>query len=138
MKTRVPAISQSHPNCIAFTLIEAMFVVATLAMIGGAIATLYMTGIRAVDSQADGMLVQSRLRSEMEEMIAKPFDQLSGSSSSNVVIKGKSYTLTRTVSPIDLDGDSTPEPTAREVRVALEGQTLMTIIVDHEGGMGKL
>ncbi len=58
-----------------------------------------------------------------------------------VIVNGQDYTLTWTVVNVDLDGDLTPEPNAKQVTVSVTevpGRSLTTIIVDHEGRVGKI
>ena len=124
-----------------FTLVEALLAIATLSLMAAAISGLYMSGARSLDVQADDMLLQSHLRSRMEELVASDFGTLSdGTNVVTVVAQGQTntHTITWSATPMDLDGDNTPEPNAKQVTVSLEGQSLTILLVDHEGRLGKL
>jgi hypothetical protein len=56
-------------------------------------------------------------------------------------VNGRDYNITWTVIFADLNGDSTPESNAKQVTVALNGppnRSLTTILVDHQGLVGKI
>jgi hypothetical protein len=132
MKT---AISQQ-----GFSLMEAVLAVAFLGLIAAAVSAAHVSGLDSLDEQADRMLLDSRLRSRMEVLIGTTFSSLS-SGSEVVTVNGASYTITWTVTLADLNGDSTPEATAKQVIVSvsgLPGRSLTTLIVDHQGNVGKL
>jgi prepilin-type N-terminal cleavage/methylation domain-containing protein len=123
-----------------FTLIEAMLSVALLALVAVGISGPYISGFQALDVQADRMLLDSTLRSRMEELVGTDFGSLSAGSE-GVTVNGKNYTIAWTVGNVDLDGDLTPEPSARQVTVSvteLPDRSLTTIRVDNEGRTGKI
>jgi hypothetical protein len=123
-----------------FTLLEAMLSVALLALVAVGISAPYISGFQALDMQADRMPLDSSLRSRMELLVGTDFVSLSDGSEV-VVANGKNYTLTWTVANIDLDGDATPESTARQVTVSiteLPDRSLTTILVDNQGLVGKI
>ena len=123
-----------------FTLIEALLSVALLALVAGTIAAPYITGLQSLDSQNDLMLFDSVLRSRMEALISTDFSALSAGSEV-VTVNGQSYTINWNVVPVDLDGDSSPEPTAKQVTVFIAGvpdRSLTTIMVDNEASVGKI
>ena len=123
-----------------FTLIEAMLSVALLALVAVGISALYISGFQALDVQADRMLLDSRLRSRMEVLVGTEFGSLSAGSE-GVTVNGKNYTIAWTVGNVDLDGDATPESTAKQVTVAvteLPDRSLTTILVDNQGKVGKI
>jgi prepilin-type N-terminal cleavage/methylation domain-containing protein len=135
VKTFSPITSPS-----GFTLIEAMLSIALLALVAVGISAPYISGFQSLDVQADRMLLDSQLRSRMEVLVSTDFDSLSAGSEV-VTVRGQTYTLTWTVANVDLDGDLTPEPTARQIIVAiaeLPERSLVTIVVDHEGRVGKI
>jgi len=135
VKTFSPITSPS-----GFTLIEAMLSIALLALVAVGISAPYISGFQSLDVQADRMLLDSLLRSRMEVLISTEFGAL-GNGSEGVTVRGQSYTLTWTVANVDLDGDLTPEPTARQITVSiaeLPERSLVTIVVDHEGRVGKI
>jgi len=124
-----------------FTLIEAMIAVALLAIVAVGISAPYISGFQALDVQAESMLLDSRLRSKMEELVGTSFVSLSSGSDDPFTINGQSFTITWTVVPVDLDGDTNPEPTAVKVTVSVTEQpnhSLTTIRVDNEGRVGKI
>ena len=123
-----------------FTLIEAMLSVALLALVAVGISAPYISGFQALDVQADRMLLDSSLRSRMEVLVSTEFSSLSNGSEL-VTVRGQNYTITWTVANVDLDGDATPESTAKQVTVAvteLPDRSLTTILVDNEGKVGKI
>jgi len=81
--------------------------------------------------------IDALLRSRMEQILATEFADLHDGSET-VTQNGLSHTITWTILPIDLDGDSVDDPTAREVRVETDSSRLATIVVDHEGKLGKI
>jgi len=123
-----------------FTLVEALIAVALLAIVAVGLSVPYISGFQALDVQAESMLLDSRLRSKMEELVSTSFGSL-GSSSQPVTVNGKSFTITWTVVPVDLDGDTNPEPSAVRVTVSVSGRpnhTLTTIRVNNENKVGKI
>ena len=123
-----------------FTLVEALFSVALLGVMATAIAVPYISGFQSLDVQADRMLLDCRLRSRMEVLVGTDFASL-GDGSEVVAINGKNYTVSWTVVNLDLDGDLTPEPNAKQVTVSvteLPDRSLTTILVDNEGKVGKI
>ena len=123
-----------------FTLLEAMIAVALLALVAVGIAAPYVSGFQSLNMQADRMLLDSRLRSRMEALIATDFDALAGGSEI-VSVNGQNFTIAWTVAAVDLSGDGNPEPTAVQVTVSVAGlssRTLTTILVKHEGRLGKI
>ena len=100
----------------------------------------YISGFQALDVQADHMLIDSQLRSRMEVLVSTDFDTLANGSEV-VTVNGQNFTVNWNIAPIDLDGDSNPEPTAKQVTVSiteLPNRSLITILVDHEGKVGKI
>ena len=123
-----------------FTLLEAMLSVALLALVAVGISAPYISGFQALNVQADRMLLDSRLRSRMEALVATDFDSLS-SGSEVVTVNGENFTINWNVASIDLNGDGSPEPTALQVTVSVAGlpaRALTTIRVDNEGRIGKV
>jgi type II secretory pathway pseudopilin PulG len=123
-----------------FTLIEAMLSVALLGLVAVGISAPYISGFQALDVQADRMLLDSSLRSRMEVLVGTDFGSLSAGSEV-VTVRGQNYTITWTVGNVDLDGDATPESTARQVTVSvteLPDRSLATILVDNQGRVGKI
>lgn len=124
-----------------FTLVEALLSVVILGLIAAGISAPYISGLRSLEVQADRMLLDSHLRGQMEKLIGLPFDHDDldlGTKSVPVTVRGKNYTITWTVSSADLNADSNPEPNARKITVSVFGRTLTTIVVDHEGKVGKI
>jgi len=123
-----------------FTLVEALLSVALLGLMVTGIATLYASGLQSLNTQDDRMLLDSALRSRMEVLVGTNFGALSDDSMV-VTVNGQNYTIAWTVVNVDLDGDLTPEPNAKQVTVSitvLPDRSLTTILVDNEGGVGKL
>ena len=127
-------------SCLGFTLVEVLVSVILLGFMATGISTLYLSGWRSLDAQNDRMLLDSRLRSRMEVLVGTDFAVLSNGSEV-VSINGQNYTFDWTVVSIDLDQDGHPESNARQVTVSVagvSGHSLTTIIVDHEGRLGKI
>ena len=123
-----------------FTLLEAMLSVALLALVAVGISAPYISGFQALNVQADRMLLDSRLRSRMEALVATDFDSLS-SGSEVVTVNGENFTINWNVASIDLNGDGSPEPTALQVTVSVAGlpaRALTAMLVKNEGRLGKI
>jgi hypothetical protein len=122
------------------TLVEATVCILILGLTAAGISALYVSGLQTLESSDDRMLLDSRLRSRMEEMIADDFDDLrtAGSGSESVTIGGDEYTLSWSVTGHDLDGDGTPEPNAMLIRVSLDTRSLSVVLVDHEDRVSKI
>lgn len=136
--TSPPPATRNHAG---FTLIEALLTIVVVALMATAISGLYISGMRSLDVQARRVLLQGHLRSQMELLVGTPFNHLTSGSRAIDVATGNqtnTYTISWTISPIDLDGDSTPEPDAKQVKVALEGQALTMLLTDHQGRVKKL
>lgn len=124
-----------------FTLVEALLAVAILGLLAATMGTVYSSANQALAVQTDHMLLDSKLRSQMEFLIGTPFGELISGFDDDVDINENSYTIVWTVVLIDLDGDSTPETTAKQVTVSvtgMSGNSLTTIRVDNEDKVGKI
>jgi hypothetical protein len=124
----------------AFSLIEALMAVSFLGLLAVAASAVYTSGFQSLDDQTERMLLDGKLRSRMEVLLAAEFSSLS-SGSEVVTIDGKSYTINWNVAVVDLNNDSIPEVSAKEVTVSVEGmnnRSLTTIIVNNEGRTGKV
>ncbi len=127
-------------SCFGFTLVEVLVSVILLGLMATGISALYLSGFQSLDAQADRMLLDSRLRSRMEVLVGTDFAALIDGSE-GVTVNGQNYTIDWTIVSIDLDGDSNPESDAKQVTVSVagvSGHSLTTIIVDHEGRLGKI
>jgi prepilin-type N-terminal cleavage/methylation domain-containing protein len=127
-------------SCLGFTLVEVLVSVILLGFMATGISAMYLSGLRSLDAQNDRMLLDSRLRSRMEVLVGTDLAALSDDSEV-VSINGQNYTIEWTVASIDLDQDGHPESNARQVTVSVagvSGRSLTTIIVDHEGRLGKI
>ena len=127
-------------SCLGFTLVEVLVSVILLGFMATGISAMYLSGLRSLDAQNDRMLLDSRLRSRMEVLVGTDLAALSDDSRV-VSINGQNYTIEWTIASIDLDQDSHPESNARQVSVSVagvSGHSLTTIIVDHEGRLGKI
>jgi len=127
-------------ECKGFTLVEVVLAVVILALMVSGISALYFSGFQSLDMEDDTMLLDSRLRGKMEQLVGMPFDGLNDASEV-VTVKGQNYTISWTVTLADLDGDATPESNAKLVSVSVAGmadRTLSTILVDNEGRVGKI
>ena len=123
-----------------FTLLESLFCVTILALMVLGFSAVYNSGFRSLDAQADRVLLDSRLRGRMEFLVSTSFGAL-GDGSEVVTINGNNHTITWTVVPVDLNGDSATEPRAKQVTVSVSGfpdRSLTTILVDQEGMLGKI
>ena len=111
-----------------------------LGLMATSVLAVYSSGFQSIDHQANHMLLDSKLRSRMEVLSGTSFSGLS-SSSEMVTISGQNYTINWTVVSVDLNDDSIPEPTAKQVVVSVSGLTnysLTTILVDNEDKVGKI
>lgn len=126
-------------NRKGFTLTEVLVSVLILGILAASFTVPYVTGFQSLEVQAEQMLLDSQLRSTMEVLMGRNFDEILalGGFSGTIVIKGKSYPLKWAAVLIDLDGDSTPEPNAMQITVEMAHRSLTTIVVNHEGRLGK-
>ena len=111
-----------------------------LGLLGSAASTVYFSGHQSLDYQADRILLDGRLRSQMEVLISTDFASLS-SGSDDVTINGNTYTIDWSVIAVDLNADAITEPSAKSITVSVSGmsdRSLTTIIVDHENQVGKI
>lgn len=123
-----------------FTLVEVLLSVVFLGLMASVIMYLYSSSYAVIDEEAIRMPLDGYLRSRLELLVGKPFAELSNGSEV-VTVKGQTYTINWNVVPVDLDGDTLPEPTAKQVTVSVAGSanhSLTTILIDHEGLVGKI
>lgn len=120
-----------------FTFVEALLSIVVLALMASVMTGVYFSGLMTLEVQGNQMLLDSVLRSKMEYLLSQKFDQLANGSET-INVKGTDYTLTWTITFVDLDGNLTPETEAKQIALSLEGRMLTTIVVDHEGVIGKL
>jgi prepilin-type N-terminal cleavage/methylation domain-containing protein len=126
------------PN--GFTLVEVLLSIVLLALIGTAVSALYASAGGLIDEQMDRILLDSHLRSRMEFLLSTYFASLS-SGSESVSVNGKNFSINWTVAGVDLDGDSNPEPDAKQVTVSvleLPARSLTAIIMDSENRVKKI
>ena len=119
-----------------FTLVEALLSVVILGLIAAGISAPYISGLQSLEVQADRMLLDSHLRGRMEALIGLPFDQIIPGTES-VTVRGNDYTIAWTVTPVS-DWDLDPDQDAKQIEVSVFDRTLITIVVDHEGKVGKI
>ena len=134
------SIKKQITSSSGFTLVEVVLSVIILALMVSGVSALYISGFQSLNVENDRMLLDSHLRGRMEILVGTDFGTLVNGSEV-VTVNGQNYTITWTVAPIDLDGDATPDPTAIQATVAVSGvagATLTTIMVDHEGKVGKI
>jgi len=127
-------------NADGFSLLEALVSVVLLGLLAITVATVYSAGNKSLAVQTERMMLDSKLRSRMEYLMGTDFSAL-GDGSESVTINGNSYQIVWSVVPIDLDGDTNPEDTARQVTVSVSGLAdafLTTIRVDKQGAVGKI
>jgi hypothetical protein len=111
--------------------------VVILSLCAAAISDVYTSGLDVLDAGVEGGQLDSALRSQMERLLALKFDSLADGSAP-VTVGGETYTMTWTVVNVDLDGDMVPEPTAKLITLTVSGKTLVTIVADHQGRVGKI
>ena len=137
---KIITIERQIKRTDGFTLLETLLAVALLGLVAYGITGLFFSGMQSLDEQELRILIDSRLRGRMEILVGNPFDQVVNGSEV-VTVNGNNYTITWTVALLDLNEDSTPEPNAKQVTVALSGapdRSLTTILVDHQGLVGKI
>lgn len=123
-----------------FTLVEALFSVAILGLMASGITFMYTSGLQSLDAQSDRVLIESRLRGRMEDLVGRQFD-LVISGTENVTVRGTNYTINWSVALFDINGDTAPDSNAKLVIVSVAELTdlsLTTILVNHEDKVGKL
>ena len=123
-----------------FTLVEVLLSVMLLGLLASAAMYMYSSAYTVIDKDSISMPLDGFLRSRMELLVGKAFAELSDGSE-NVTVRGQNYTINWSVAPVDLDGDTIPEPTAKQVNLSLAGSanhSLTIILIDHEGLVGKI
>ena len=123
-----------------FNLVEVLLSVVLLGLFASVIMYMYSSSYAVIDEEAIRMPLDGYLRSRMELLVGKPFAELS-TGSEVVTVKGQNYTINWSVASVDLDGDTIPEPTAKQVTVSVAGSanhSLTTILIDHAGLVGKI
>ena len=123
-----------------FSLVEVLLSVVLLGLLASGIMYLYSSSYAVIDEEAIRMPLDGYVRSRMEVLVGKAFAELSNGSEV-VTVKGQNYTINWNVAPVDLDGDTIPEFTAKQVTVSVAGaadHSLTTILIDHEGLVGKI
>lgn len=129
--------STSKRTCGGFTLVEALLSIVILGLMAASISGVYRSSLQSLEVEPEHLLLDSQLRSCMEMLVGMPFDKLVDASS-EIAVNGQDHTVTWSVELIDLDGDSIPEPNAKQVTVSSAGRSLTTILVDHENRVRKI
>lgn len=120
-----------------FTLVEALISVVLLALTAMVVSGLFVSGLQLLDAQEDRAILDSHLRSRMEALISTEFDQLANGNEV-VSVNGINHTISWTIANADLDGDSNAESTAKTLTVTVNGRSLVSVVVDHWGRVGKI
>ena len=123
-----------------FSLVEVLLSVVLLGLLASVIMYMNSSSYAVIDEEAIRIPLDGYLRSRMELLEGKAFADLSDGSEI-VTVKGQSYTINWSVAPVDLDGDTILEPTAKQVTVSVAGSanhSLTSILIDHEGMVGKI
>lgn len=130
---------RSRKRRAGVSLIEALLSVVILGGMAAGVSALYKSGLDSVDAQGDAMVLDSYLRSRMEQLLSTPFASLADGNEV-VTVGDDSYTFSWTISPTDLDGDTVDEPDAVSVALTVTetGDTLQSIVVDPADLLGKL
>jgi prepilin-type N-terminal cleavage/methylation domain-containing protein len=129
--------SRDMRGSLGFTLIEVLLSILILGLSAAAITEVYSSGLRALEVRVTEGQLDSVLRSQMELLLAQKFTKLT-SGSQAVTVEGQSYTIKWTIANIDLDGDLAPEPGAKQITVTLDNKSLVTIVSDSAGSIGKI
>jgi type II secretory pathway pseudopilin PulG len=123
-----------------FTLVEALFAVAIMGLLGIAVSALYASGTKSLDLISDRALLDSHLRSRLEMLISTDFYAL-GNGTEVLNVNGNTYTIKWSVGLIDLDGDSNLEINAKQIKVAIAEipeLSLTTVLTTPEGRVQKI
>ena len=123
-----------------FNLVEVLLSVVLLGLLASVIMYMNSSSYAVIDEEAIRIPLDGYLRSRMELLEGKAFADLSDGTDV-VTVKGQNYTINWSVAPIDLDGDTIPEPTAKQVTVSVAGSadhSLTAILIDNEGLVGKI
>jgi type II secretory pathway pseudopilin PulG len=115
-----------------FALVEVLLSIIVLGLTAAAVGQAFTSAHAAVAARLERAQIDSVLRSLMEVLLATSFDNLAGGTQ-NVSVCGQSLTLSWTVAGADLNGDATPEASARLITATLGGRTLRCIVTDHTG-----
>ena len=119
------------------TIVEVLISVVILAIAVVTISDAYYSGLQALDARVTEEQLDAHLRSRVERLLAERFAVLA-SGTENVIAGGESHTLSWTVTPVDLDGDTVAEPSAKHISVQARDRTFDVVVVDHGGWVAKL
>jgi hypothetical protein len=114
------------------TLVESMLCIVLLGLTVSGISALYVSGLQTLEQGDERMLLDSQLRSKMEELIATDFDEVLtlGSGNENVSIRGETHSVSWSATQHDLDGDGTAEPSAMLITISLDGRSLSLVRIN--------
>ncbi len=134
-RRRFPRVTGARAG---LTLIESMISIVILGMTVTGISAAFSTGLQALEQSDDVLLLDSALRSRMETLVSRPFDEVlaEGSGEESLDIGGDAYKATWVATSVDLDSNGIPEPDAMTVEVTLGGRSLSVLLVDHDGRLG--
>ena len=113
-------------------LVEVLLSIVILGLTAGVISQAFNSGYQAMDARIDRARQDSIMKSKMEYLLAMTFADLSDGSQI-VTVDAKSYTVSWTFTPIDLNGDSVPEASAKLLTVSVGDRSILTIVCDHTG-----
>jgi prepilin-type N-terminal cleavage/methylation domain-containing protein len=114
------------------SLVEVLLSIAILGLTAAVITEAFTSGHRTMEARTVQAQSDSLMRSQMERLLSKEFSSMANGTQS-VAVNGVTYTLSWTVTGIDLNNDSVPEPDVKEVTVSLRGASITTIVCDHTG-----
>ena len=141
--SRLAGKSRSERRCArrsGFTLVESLISIMILGIAATGISVLFNSGLMALNQGEEVLLYESALRSQMESLISRPFQEVltEASGSQNYVIQGVTYTVQWTAVNHDLNGDGLIEPDAMLVQASLDGRLVSVILVDDGGRLGVM
>ncbi|MCH8194146.1 MAG: prepilin-type N-terminal cleavage/methylation domain-containing protein [Planctomycetes bacterium] len=128
---------RTNGNTRGFSLVEVLLSLVVLALAASIMSSLYVSGMQTLAAQDRRVLLDSALSSRMELLLSTKFASMN-TGTGTVTVGGQDYTIAWDVTLVDLDGDSVPEASAKQVIVTLDGRSLTTIVVDNGGAVGKL
>lgn len=123
--------------CAGFSLVEAVLALVLLMLITVLAGGFYANGAVAARQQADELVITTLMRDQMERLMATRPAQLTNGNRV-VQVNGRNETLGWQIAGIDLDGNGTLEAGVYRITVTLAQRALVTLTVDHQGGVGKL
>lgn len=130
--SRPAARRRSSGRGRGFALVEVLLSIVVLGLTAAAIGQAFVSAHATVNARMERASIDSLMRSRMEMLLASDFSTIADGTQ-GVVVLGQTLTMSWTAANTDLNGDASPEASARLITITLGGRTLRCIVTDHRG-----